>query len=537
MSCCPSVPPATPLGGTLAQAAGPESDLRAGESVECYMVRAGNVTGLQDDATGNVLNRIENTSVPILRTATTASVNTQLRLTAGSTRTPTSWSADSVPPGLTLTGGGLLSGTFSSPGTVYAMAVTASDGLGAIDTRRFTLAPSVGSSGTEIRLISPLPGGVVNSRFGPRLHPIQNVMKPHTGIDMKRPDRSVTDVVAAADGEVTLAGGDPAAGYGRRVWVRHRTSTGDVLCTTTYNHLAQVYVVVGQRVMAGQKLGLEGSTGASTGNHLHFECRLPDGKFIDPEPLINGALDVARRTLANGDPDLLETRLSTASLAEAEVRARQDSCAPFSPGYPAASPAETTDPTPTAPDPSVDPFELAWEFEMTVKVGAHWRSAPQFSPGDPELDAGLAATALQRRKTGYLNSPSFPGGETKFGIAQHLHPRRVVATMTYADARNTGYNDVWRSPKAPCHDKGALVGIMLFDISLLHGDGTAAQLYLDSGVTSTPLDSQGAQLADCLALHAARAAFALRVQRPELTALYLAQAQACLAYVQGLPPL
>jgi murein DD-endopeptidase MepM/ murein hydrolase activator NlpD len=345
MSCCPSVPPSAAIGGAFTEANGPETVIQQGESVECYMVRGGNTTGRHDDATANVNNQIENASIPISRTNSVASFNNvQFRLTNGSTRTPTSWAMVNnggeplATLGVTLTIGGLLNGPIlaGALGKKFRVRVSASDGMGVIDDRGYTFSPSIGDGGTEIRLVSPLPGGIVNSKFGPRLHPIQNVMKPHQGIDMKMADRSVKDVVAAADGEVILAGGNSTSGYGIRVHVKHDTGTGQHLCTTTYNHLSKVYVAVGQKVIAGQKLGLEGSTGASTGNHLHFECKLPDGKFIDPEPLINGSLQVARSTLTNGDadPGSIETKNSTASLAREEVEARQDSCAAFGPGYP-----------------------------------------------------------------------------------------------------------------------------------------------------------------------------------------------------------
>jgi hypothetical protein len=375
------------------------------------------------------------------------------------------------------------------------------------------------------------------------MHPIQKVMKPHTGIDMKYADRSVKDVVAAADGEIVLAGGDPSSGYGIRVWIKHLSGSGKHLCTTTYNHLNKVYVSTGQKVMAGQKVGLEGTTGSSTGNHLHFECRLPDGKFIDPEPLIRGSLSVASKTLSNGDadPSSVSTRTADNALAESEVEAKQAGCEAFGPAYPPASPPETTDPTPAPPAPSTDPFELAWYFTMTHEVGPHWTTA---SPSDPEVAAGgdtvtnIAETSAQRKKTGYVNTPNFPGGETKFGVAQKPNPRLVVRTATYNLAKNTGFNNYWKSSKTPCGTVAPYIGIMLFDMNYLHGDGNARTMYQAANIASVPVNaSQSTQLAACQDLYEARVAFIRRIPRPEFTRGWLRRAKECLDYVQGLPPL
>jgi murein DD-endopeptidase MepM/ murein hydrolase activator NlpD len=508
------------------------------------MARGGNTTGLHDDATDNALEKIENSTIPIQRSKTAAKISVQMKLTAGSTRVPTNWTlgGDSLAgTDITLSGSGLLSTlpagvATAALGKTYKITISAVDGTGTIDTRGFTIAPSIGDEGTQIQLISPLPGAIVNSKFGPRMHPIQKVMKPHTGIDMKYSDRSVKDVVASADGEILLAGGDPSTGYGIRVWIKHSSGSGKHLCTTTYNHLNKVYVSTGQKVMAGQKVGLEGTTGSSTGNHLHFECRLPDGKFIDPEPLIRGSLSVASKTLSNGDadPSSVSTRTADNALAESEVEAKQAGCEAFGPAYPPANPAETTDPTPVVP-PSTDPFELAWYFTMTHEVGPFWTNA---SPSDPDVAAGLIETSAQRKKCGYVNSPNFPGGETKFGVAQKPNPRLVVRSCTYDQAKNTGLNNYWKSSKTPCGTVGAYIGIMLFDMNYLHGDGNARTMYQAANIASVPPSaSQSTQLAACQDLYDARVAFIRRIPRPEFTAGWLRRAKECLEYVQGLPPL
>ncbi len=534
--CCPPAPPSSAIGAAFAEANGPESDIRPGESVECYMARGGNTTGLQDDATQNVPDKIDNASIPLNVTPTAVSVDVQFKLTAGSTRTATTWTMTPVPAGLTLTTAGHLTGTFSAKGT-FKVTVTAADGTGTIDSRGFTMGVQPGGEDAKIQLISPLPGAQVNSKFGPRMHPIQKVMKPHTGIDMKYPDRSVKDVCAAADGEVVMAGGNPSTGYGIRVWIKHLNGSGTHLCTTTYNHLSKIYVSTGQKVMAGQKIGLEGSTGASTGNHLHFECRLPDGKFIDPLPLIRGTTSVADKTLDNGDADPSATSAysSNAALTDAEVQARQQGCEAFGPTYPPANPPETTDATPAPAVPSTDPFELAWYFTMTHEVGPQWTAS---SPSDPEVIAGSIGTSSQRKKVGYVNTPNYPGGETKFGVAQKPNPRLVVKTATYAQAKNLGFNNYWKSAPRSCVGIAPYLAIMLFDMNYLHGGGNAKTIYDAAGVSSVPPGaSQSTQLAACEDLYAARVEFIRRIPRPEFTVGWLKRAKDCLAYIQTLPPL
>ncbi len=532
MSCCPSAPPSAVIGGAFAEANGPESDIRPGESVECYVARSGNTTGLHDDATENLVNKIENTTIPVVRTKTQASVNVELRLTKmPDSRVPTNWTMSETPESamqvVQENGKWFIRGTWASGhpdlGKTFKIQVMAHDAEGVIDTRSFTVVPSLGDD-AQIRLISPLPGAVVNSKFGPRMHPIYKVMKAHTGIDMKYADRSVKDVVAAADGEVILAGGNPATGYGLRVHVKHSTSAGKHLCTTTYNHLAKIYVGVGQKVMAGQKIGLEGSTGGSTGNHLHFECKLPDGKFIDPEPLINGKLKVARTTLENGDPADIEDVESNASLSEKEVEAKSSSCEPFGPDYP-KDPDETDDPLPQNP-PSGDAFELAWFFAMTHEVGPFWN---QSYPSDPEVSQGLIETKEQRKKCGYVNHPTDPGGETKFGVAQNPNPSIRVKTIKYEEAKKTGYNNYWKSAKMPCVGKPTRIAIMLFDMNYMHGAGNARKIYQNSGIENTQMDESTA----LEALYKARVDFIRAIPRPEFQKGWLKRASECYRYAKS----
>ncbi|MFI8205523.1 M23 family metallopeptidase [Streptomyces sp. NPDC085937] len=116
----------------------------------------------------------------------------------------------------------------------------------------------------------------VTSPFGTRRHPLTGVTKLHTGIDFDAPQGA--QVHAAREGRVEFAGMTPAYGY--RVVVNHGTIEGKRL-ETTYSHLSALQVTTGQSVTTGQPVGLAGSTGLSTGPHLHFEVLL-DGQYMEP---------------------------------------------------------------------------------------------------------------------------------------------------------------------------------------------------------------------------------------------------------------
>ena len=124
-------------------------------------------------------------------------------------------------------------------------------------------------------LQSPV-SGPITSPYGMRKHPITGVYKLHTGTDFGA--ACGTPIRAAADGEVLQRGYDTA--YGHRVVVTHGVVGGATL-TTTYNHQSGITVRAGQRVVRGQVIGYVGTTGYSTGCHLHFEL-LVGGEFVDP---------------------------------------------------------------------------------------------------------------------------------------------------------------------------------------------------------------------------------------------------------------
>ncbi|NHI19809.1 peptidoglycan DD-metalloendopeptidase family protein [Phycicoccus endophyticus] len=134
---------------------------------------------------------------------------------------------------------------------------------------------SGGSSTSSGYLSRPVHTGWISSEFGMRYHPIYHYWKLHSGRDYAV--GCGTPVYAAASGTVIQT--TYTAGYGNRVVIDHGLQRG-VGLATTYNHLSSI-VVGGGYVSRGQLIAYSGTTGSSTGCHLHFET-LVNGSFVDP---------------------------------------------------------------------------------------------------------------------------------------------------------------------------------------------------------------------------------------------------------------
>jgi murein DD-endopeptidase MepM/ murein hydrolase activator NlpD len=124
-------------------------------------------------------------------------------------------------------------------------------------------------------LVRPVPGSIT-SGFGMRMHPILGYTRMHTGVDMSAPYGQ--DIKAGGSGRVILAG--PYGGYGNTVIIDHGGGM-----TTLYAHQSQLNVSYGQQVAAADVIGYIGTSGLSTGPHLHFEVRI-NGKPVNPTDYI-----------------------------------------------------------------------------------------------------------------------------------------------------------------------------------------------------------------------------------------------------------
>lgn len=138
--------------------------------------------------------------------------------------------------------------------------------------------PSVGD-GT---FIVPVKNPVITSEFSDRINPVTGQAESHKGLDFGQPTGS--EIAAIQGGMVVYAAYDGAGfqGYGKAVMIQHSESL-----YTLYGHMSEISVTTGQQVTQGQVIGLVGSTGQSSGPHLHLEVRHSQfGNQVNPRPLL-----------------------------------------------------------------------------------------------------------------------------------------------------------------------------------------------------------------------------------------------------------
>jgi murein DD-endopeptidase MepM/ murein hydrolase activator NlpD len=145
-------------------------------------------------------------------------------------------------------------------------------------------------------LTNPAP---ITSRYGWRTHPLTGNRRFHSGLDIGAPSGS--PVVATGAGTVISAGWN--GGYGKAIIIQHSDTQ-----QTLYGHLSEISVQAGQTIAQGTVIGLVGSTGNSTGPHLHFESRMPNvagvWSAVDPSQEIKYAVDTLRRSMPYARKDL-----------------------------------------------------------------------------------------------------------------------------------------------------------------------------------------------------------------------------------------
>jgi murein DD-endopeptidase MepM/ murein hydrolase activator NlpD len=131
-----------------------------------------------------------------------------------------------------------------------------------------------GKSAKKFLVRKPVADGIMRSAFGIRRHPILGYTKMHTGVDWAAP--TGTPIYSAGNGVIEKAGWE--SGYGKFILVRHTNGY-----ETAYGHMSAYArgMEEGKRVRQGQVIGFVGSTGLSTGSHVHYEIRI-NGRFVDP---------------------------------------------------------------------------------------------------------------------------------------------------------------------------------------------------------------------------------------------------------------
>jgi murein DD-endopeptidase MepM/ murein hydrolase activator NlpD len=165
-------------------------------------------------------------------------------------------------------------------------------------------------SGDSLRrafLASPVPYSRRTSGFGMREHPILQIQRAHLGVDYAAP--TGTPVISVADGVVTESSYQGA--YGNMVVIQHNARQ-----STVYAHLSRMNVKRGQSIKQGDVVGAVGTTGLSTGPHLHFEFRI-NGRHVDPLTLAQQGssepISAAQRTMFNQRANFARTQLMAAA--------------------------------------------------------------------------------------------------------------------------------------------------------------------------------------------------------------------------------
>jgi len=254
-----------------------------------------------------------------------------------------------------------------------------------------------GPVSSSSRVVFPLPEGtwVLTSPYGMRIHPITGEHKLHTGTDFAAADG--TPILASADGTVAIA--EFSGGYGGLIVIEHAIDGQTV--ATAYAHMWQhgIHVKAGDQVRAGQHIGDVGSSGQSTGAHLHFEVRPggTNGEAIDAAAWLNqhGAANLPEATSGSpnacratgtagpptgvdGDPDRLVDDPTTGGQITARMlHLYQQTLAAFpDTGWGCYSPRPGTK--------SEHPLGRACDLTFGNQIGQH--------PTPPQLDAGWAVT-------------------------------------------------------------------------------------------------------------------------------------------------
>jgi murein DD-endopeptidase MepM/ murein hydrolase activator NlpD len=161
--------------------------------------------------------------------------------------------------------------------------------------------PGAMSTEAQIAAVSvpsrmPLVNAMLTSDYGMRTHPVLGGRRNHKGVDLAQP--TGTPVYATADGIVSMA--ERFSSYGNYIQIEHG---GEI--QTRYAHLSGYAVAPGQQVTKGQLIGFVGSTGRSTGPHLHYEVRIA-GDAVDPRPYMGDtqlAVAAANAALGRGGPE------------------------------------------------------------------------------------------------------------------------------------------------------------------------------------------------------------------------------------------
>jgi hypothetical protein len=269
-------------------------------------------------------------------------------------------------------------------------------------------------AGGELEFVTPRGGGVLampvrgrkTSRFGMRLHPTLHYYKLHTGLDFAAP--CGTPIGASAAGRVTFVGW--AGGNGNMISIDHGRVNG-YRVTTNYGHLSSASVTVGQQVAQHQAIGRVGTTGNSTGCHLHLEVRA-DGQFTDPEDWLSGSGRVVTQGMTEFAFDASASASPSPSPSPSPSASPSPSPSPSLSPSPSPSPSPIPSPSPDAsPSPSPSPGQGA-ESGPNPSPSAEVSPSPEPTTEEPSAPAEPSPSEPSPSPSEPSPSPSTtePGG-------------------------------------------------------------------------------------------------------------------------------
>jgi hypothetical protein len=217
--------------------------------------------------------------------------------------------------------------------------------------------------------------GPESSGFGPRIHPVLGRAMFHTGIDLVA--ACGTPIHAAADGQVVYAAITPS--WGRRVIIQHTPGL-----ETGYAHMSRFLVTSGETVKQGDVIGLVGTTGWSTGCHLHFDV-IVDGQYVDPAPYLGLPPSTTARIPYYAAPHLVLDDNGTV------VHTVEDGDVPIPPDT--HTPATSTSTAPRAPEPTTSRPNPTTSSPTTSAPTGTTTTEPTTSPTGTPAPSGSSTTS------------------------------------------------------------------------------------------------------------------------------------------------
>ena len=266
------------------------------------------------------------------------------------------------------------------------------------------------SNGAELGAEGDLIGWPVSDHtpstgFGYRSDPFTHRQRWHDGVDLGQPCGD--PAVASLAGTVVNAGW--AGGYGNRVVLRHAERSGQSFATT-YNHLAQITVAVGQDVAKGGVVGRIGSTGRSTACHMHFEVIL-DGSYVDPMRFLTG--DASKAGLSRRVGSVMPSGVPSPGASSSRTATRTPS---------PTTPSPTTTPTPTPTTPSAGHTPTPSPFISTP--------GPTISTPGPTISTPGPTTPAADPATQTPGATPTPGSSTPASITSGSTPASTTPAST-----------------------------------------------------------------------------------------------------------